>query len=138
MEGETYGGTLAVNWQPLDRWRLQMNYSHLEMDLRSKPGSNDAGALNVAGNSPETQIGVHSFVELPLDLSLYAGVRYVEELPNQRVPSYTLLDLSLGWEPNERVRTSLTARSANDSEHLEFGEGRLIERRVFVRVHWLF
>ena len=138
MEGETYGGTLAVNWQASERLRLQMNYSHLEMDLRSKPGSNDAGALNVVGNSPETQIGIHSFVELPFDLSLYAGVRYVEELPNQRVPSYTVLDLSMGWEPSERLRTSLTARNANDSEHLEFGEGRLIERRVFVHVHWAF
>jgi iron complex outermembrane receptor protein len=138
IEGETYGGTLAVNWQPFDRWRLQMHYSYLEMDLRSKPGSNDTGSLNVVGNSPETQIGVHSFIELPLDWSLYAGVRYVEELPNQRVPSYTALDLSLAWEPSDGLRTSLTVRSANDSERLEFGEGRLIERRVFARVHWSF
>ena len=121
LEGDTYGGTVAVSWQPLPWWRLQLHYAHLQMGLTRKPGSNDAGAANVAGNSPQTQAAVRSFIELPGDFSLYAGVRYVSELPNQRVPSYTALDVSLAWEPSSRLRAALTVHNANDARRLEFG-----------------
>jgi hypothetical protein len=39
---------------------------------------------------------------------------------------------------SERLRTSLTARSANGSGRLALGEGRLTERRAFVQGHWSF
>jgi iron complex outermembrane receptor protein len=70
MEGETYGGTLAALWQPLERWRLGLHWSRLEMDLSLKPGSLDTGALNIAGNSPERQVGVNSNVTFANGLSL--------------------------------------------------------------------
>jgi iron complex outermembrane receptor protein len=139
MEGETYGGTVAVNWQPLPQWRLQLHYSHLQMDLTRKPGSNDAGAANVAGNSPQTQVAVRSYRELPGDFSLYAGARYVAELPAQRVPSYTALDFGLEWQPTGRpLRVALAVQNANDDRHLEFGGDTYIERSAFARASWSF
>jgi iron complex outermembrane receptor protein len=137
--GETYGGTLAVNWQPVAWWRLQLHYSHLEMDLAREPGSNDTGFANLAGNSPENQAAARSYIELPGDFSLYAGVRYVGELPNQRVPSYTAVDASLEWQPDTRPwRLTFTIHNLNDDRHLEFGEGRFIERSALVRMRWQF
>ena len=136
LDGETYGGTLAVNWQPVPWWRLQLHYAHLEMDLTREPGSNDSGAANVAGNSPESQAAVRSYIELPGDFSLYAGMRYVDELPNQRVPSYTAVDATLAWQPAGRpLRVSFTVHNLNDDRHLEFGDV-FIERSAFVRLNW--
>jgi iron complex outermembrane receptor protein len=138
-EGETYGGTAAVTWQPLTRWRLQLHYAHLQMDLTRKPGSNDAGATNVAGNSPQNQAAVRSYLELPGGFSLYTGVRYVAELPTQSVPSYTAVDASLEWRPAGRpLRTSLTIQNLNDDRHLEFGGGTYIERSALLRMSWVF
>jgi iron complex outermembrane receptor protein len=138
MEGETYGGTLAVSWQPLSWWRVQLNYAHLQMDLVRKPGSTDPSSANVAGNSPQTQAAIRSYIELPGEFSLYAGVRYVSELPNQRVPSYTALDWTLAWEPTERLRAALTVQNANDARRLEFGGDTFIERSALLRVGWTF
>jgi iron complex outermembrane receptor protein len=139
LDGETYGGTLAVNWQPVPWWRLQLHYAHLEMDLIREPGSRDTSAANLAGNSPEDQAAVRSYIELPGDFSLYAGVRYVAELPNQRVPSYTAVDASLEWQPSGRpLRVTLTVHNLNDDRHLEFGGDTLIERSAFVRANWVF
>jgi iron complex outermembrane receptor protein len=139
MEGETYGGTLAVNWQPLSWWRLQMHYAHLQMDLAPKSGGTDNGALNVAGNSPQNQVGVRSYFELPGDFSLYTGTRYVSELSTQRVPSYTAVDFSLEWQsPQRPLRAALTVQNLNDAHHLEFGGDTLIERSAFVRLNWNF
>jgi iron complex outermembrane receptor protein len=139
MEGETYGGTAVVTWQPLSRWRLQFQVSSLEMDLRTKPGGTDANSpIMLSGNSPKNLAAVQSYVELPNDLSLYTSVRHVDALPAQRVPSYDAVDVSLGWRPTERLRTSLTVQNVNDAKRVEFNDGRRIERSAFARVQWTF
>ncbi len=140
MEGESYGGTAVVNWQPLARWRLQFQFAVLEMDLRSKPGSTDVGGLNLDGNSPKNHVAVQSYLELPHNLSLYTSLRHVDALtsPAQRVPSYDAVDVSLGWRPTEHLRASITAQSLNDAVRVEFNDGRRIERSVFARVVWTY
>ena len=138
LRGDTYGGTVAANWQPIPQWRLALHYSMLRFDLALEPGSNDVGAVDVAGNSPEHQVAVQSFVELPGDLSLFTAVRHVDDLPNQGVPSYTAVDASLSWQPRERLRASLTVRNLNDDRHAEFGEGSEIERSVWFAVNVTF
>src|SRR5690606_30688458 len=100
LEGESHGGTFVATWQPLDRVRLQFQYSHLDLDLGVKPGGTDQGQVRVGGNSPENQLGLYTSVALPHDLSLYVAMRHVDDLPNQGVPSYDAVDLSLGWQPN--------------------------------------
>jgi iron complex outermembrane receptor protein len=138
MEGETYGGSLVVNWQALKRWRLQLQTTILQMDLHAKPGSRDANAPNLAGNSPKNHIALQSNLELAGNWSLYTSIRHVDELPAQNVPSYDTVDVSVAWRPNEHMRASLTVQSLNDKERLEFNDGRLIERSGFVRVAWSF
>ncbi|HLU06661.1 MAG TPA: TonB-dependent receptor [Woeseiaceae bacterium] len=128
MEGNAYGGSLVANWQPTPYWKLQFQYAYLEMDLELKPGALDEGALTIAGNSPRQQAAVHSFLELPYDFDIYVGVRYTDELQSLGVPGFTSIDLSLGWQASERLRTSLTVHNLNDDAHLEFGGGNLIER----------
>jgi iron complex outermembrane receptor protein len=138
MEGDTYGGTLAVNWQPFAPWRLQFSYAHLQMDLALQPGGGDPGALNVAGNSPQTQIGVRSYLELPGDFSLYTGARYVDELPAQNVPSYTAVDAGIEWQrPGRPLMVSVNMQNLNDARHLEFGT-TYIERSAYARATWMF
>src|SRR5690606_17630964 len=77
MRGAVTGGTLSANWQALSRWRLNFQYARTNFDLRLGPGSADLASLGVAGNTPERQAGVYSYVELPRNASLYTGVRYV-------------------------------------------------------------
>ncbi len=138
MHGESYGGTLVANWQALDTWRLQLQYAYLEMDLETYPVSSDTGAPTIAGNSPEHQLAVHSYLELPGELDLFTAVRYVDELPNLGVGDRTAVDVSLGWEPSEAVRLAVTVRNLNDDEHLEFGDSYLVERSGWVRAVWTF
>jgi iron complex outermembrane receptor protein len=138
MGGHSYGGTMVANWQPLDTWRLQFQYAYLNMVLTLDPDSTDTGALNVAGNSPEHQATLHSYLDLPRGFELFTSIPYVDDLPNLGVPDRTALDLSLGWQATESLRTSLTVRNLNDDEHLEFGGGNMIERSAWLRAVWTF
>ncbi len=136
MKGESHGGSFALNWQPLARWRLEFHGSFLQMDLDSKPGSTDVSSLAIGGNSPRAMYSVLSFLELGRGFMLYTGLRHVGKLPSLDVPSYDALDVNVAWRPNDRLRLSLTAQSLNDAEHIEFGGGTLVERSVFARFEW--
>ena len=136
MQGDTYGGTVVANWQPVDYWRLQFQYAYLGFDLGLEADSNNADALSIAGNSPEHQAAVISWLELPRNFDLFTALHYVDELPSLGVPDRTAVDLSLGWEPREELRLSLTVRDLADDEHLEFGGSNLIERSAWLRVVW--
>ena len=138
MKGDTYGGSLVANWQPTPYWKLQFQYAYLRMDMELKEGALDQGALAIEGNSPRQQAAVHSYLELPYDFDVYAGIRYTDELPSLAVPDYTSVDVSLGWRASERLRTSLTIRNLNNDTHLEFGGGNLIERSVRLKAVFTF
>jgi iron complex outermembrane receptor protein len=138
MEGKSYGGTVVATWQALPDWRLQFQYAYLDLDLQLKGGSNDTGALGVAGNSPRHQAAVHSYLELPRDIDFYTRISFVDELPNQAIPDRTSIDASVGWRPVETLRLALTVQSLNDKEHVEFGGGSVIERSAWLNATWTF
>jgi iron complex outermembrane receptor protein len=151
MRGESYGGTLVANWRPTERWRLQFQYTRFDLALHLKPGSVDPNSQGIAGNSvdansqgiegnsPEDQFAVHSYLDLPYDLSLYTGLRYVDRLPNQGISSYTALDASLRWRATKSVELALTGRNLNQDRHPEFGiAGVEVERSVFGTVTWRY
>ncbi len=136
MEGDTWGGSFVAKWQLHRNWRLQFQYAYLDFDLRLKPGSLNVNDLNIAGNSPEHQAAVHSFIELPWNMHLYTGVRYVDELPSFGIPDRVSVDASLGWRASDNLRLSLTVRDVTDDTHLEFGGANLIERSAYLRATW--
>ncbi len=140
MEGHSTGGTFVANWQPRDGWRLRFQYTHIDFDLKTKPGSADVLRPRLGGNSPDSKMALHSFLDLPQGLRLYAGARYVAALPNQNVPSYLAVDTSLLWRPRDRLEASLSVQNLNDDRHIEFGsaDANQIERSAFLRVLWSF
>ncbi|NQD91479.1 TonB-dependent receptor [Pseudomonas sp. CrR25] len=140
MEGESYGGTLVANWQPAPIWRLQLQYAYVDLQLHNKRGSLDTNEQDIEGFSPEHQVSLYSFLDLPHGLSLYSGVRYVDHLPGLGVGSYTALDVSLSWSPRKDLAFSITGQNLTDDGHVEFNSsvGNQVERSVFGKVTWRF
>lgn len=136
MKGDTWGGSLVANWQVHRNWRMQFQYTYLDFDLQLKPGSQDVNGLAIAGNSPEHQAALHSFIELPWNMNFYTGVRYVDDLPSLGLPDRVSVDASLGWRASDKLRLSLTVRDVTDKTHLEFGGGNFIERSAYLRATW--
>ena len=140
MRGESAGGTIVVNWQPMANWRLRAQYAYLDLDLETTPASLDVTSPALAGNSPEHQAALYSFLDLPRDVSVYAGLRYVDELPNQRVPSYVAVDANVAWHFRADAEVSLVVQNLTDDTHPEFegGTGKLIERSAYLKLRWWF
>ena len=122
IEGETYGFELASTFQVLDWWRIRANYSFLEMDLRLKSGGtpNPFQLDHTEGDSPQHQVGIRSLMDLPHNIELDTGVRYVDSLPNRDVPSYFVGDARIGWRPNENWEISVAGQNLFEARHQEF------------------
>ncbi len=138
MRGQVYGGTLDVKWQVLPEWRVEFQYSHTDFDLELAPSGTDPTATNVGGNTPKNQAALYSYLQITRNLNLYTGIRHVDRLPNQGVPSYTALDVNLNWQVMPALTASLTARDVGDPRHPEFGGGSEIERSLLARLTWQF
>jgi iron complex outermembrane receptor protein len=138
MHGETYGVTLASTWQVIDAWRLRAQYSWLDVQLHADEESLDATAEVEEHNSPEHQLAVHSYADLPFGLTLYVGVRYVDDLERQNVDAYTAVDASMTWRVTDKLRLSVTGQNLFDGRHPEFGAAIPIEveRSVLGRITW--
>jgi len=137
LTGTATGGTFMARWQVAERWRLRFQYTRLDLDLATEPGSGDTSRVVEGGNSPEDQVAVYSYVDLPRGVQLYTGVRYVDELPNQNVESYIAVNAGAAWSPRENLDISLSVDNLNDARHVEFADNQ-IERSAILRARWAF
>jgi iron complex outermembrane receptor protein len=144
LEGDAYGLELAADWRPTEGLRLAAAYTLLELDLELRPGADDPAALAPEGESPRHQLHLRAAVDLARNLELDLAGRWVEELPAQAIPSYTALDLRLGWEPMAGLELALVGQNLLDDEHVEFTPEVLttpsvaLERSLYGKVTWRF
>ncbi len=142
MHGDAYGGEVALNWAPVNGWRLAGSYSALVLELATEPGSNDTSSGLVEDASPQHQIEVHSFVDLPRGFELDTMVRWVDELSSPEgdrpTPSYWNADVRLGWRGPSGVELSVAGQNLLDDHHEEFPGGTQVERGVYGKLSWRF
>ncbi|MEX0899932.1 MAG: TonB-dependent receptor [Gammaproteobacteria bacterium] len=135
MQGSGQGGTLAANWSPTPAWRVQFHYAHIDLDLENRPGF-DTGGPDVARNSPRNQYALRVFADLRNNVSVYAGWRHVDALPNAGSPGYDTGNFSVRWMPRDRLELALTAHNLG-GDHVEFG-GYEVEPTVTGTLVWRF
>ncbi len=150
LEGDSNGLELAVDWQPLEWWRLQLGYSYYHIATRLDADSSFLGTIAPNGlSTPAHQASLRSLMDLGNDLSLDLWIYYngqIERpayLREQPVPAYTSLNLRLAWRPSDKLELSLVGRDLQEDRHLEFvGESYLmpteVERSVYGQLRWRF
>jgi iron complex outermembrane receptor protein len=141
VDGESYGAELTAEYKVADAWRVRAGYTELRVNLWTKPTSTDASAGSNESHSPDRQFSLHSSVDLPLNLRVDGGLRYVSEIANQQLPGYTELDGRLTWSPADQLDLFLVGQNLLHRRHAEFGTPttrRAIERGVQGAVEWHF
>ncbi len=141
LDGESYGAELSAEYRVLDAWRVRMGYTEMRVNLWAKPTSTDNSGGAGESASPNRQFLLNSSVDLPLDLRLDGGFRYVSEIANQQLPAYAELDARFSWIPTPQLTLSLVGQNLLHAQHAEFGNPaarREIERGVQGAVEWHF
>jgi iron complex outermembrane receptor protein len=149
LEGQTHGIELSVNYQALKWWRLHGGYDFLKEDIHVKAGRTDFNnAINETAD-PEHQFSIRSSMDLPKEIELDAGLRWVDSFRfnNNRapatVPSYFELDARLGWHLRRDLEFSIVGQNLLHDHHLEYvisgaNPREEIVRSVYGKVTWRF
>lgn len=140
LKGETYGAEVWGQYQLQPWWRLSFSFVELVQNFRFAQGSSRILGTSQLGNDPEQRASLRSSVDLGEDVSLYAELRYVGQLPNPRVPDFVELNASLGWNFTPRLRFYLSGFNLLHRVHYEFAptDANAIPRSVMAGVQWRF
>ena len=138
FRGESYGVEVAPQIQITSWWRMQAQYSYLHERLHPQEGSADTVSAAAAGNNPVHQASLRTSFNLPHHFELDGDVRYVDELHNLDVGSYTVADARVGWKGIRRVNIELVGQNFLMTHHPEFSPGNEVEESVYGKVTWDF
>lgn len=140
---DTCGIEVSGDLELTDWWQLSCTYSWFHTHLYA--GDERPGLDIAEGNSPSHQFTCRSFMNLPYNLELDTALFYVDDLSNvyMDVPSYTRVDLRLGWQPRQNLELSLKLENLLDNRHPEFSgsDGVVatqVPRSFYGKVTWKF
>ena len=139
---------LSATWQATSWWRLRAGMDLLKERLHVIAGETDINnALNETAD-PERQFSLQSSFDLPHHLELDINPRSVDKLYNNNVgvvgtvPSYTEIDVRLGWRMSRQLDVSVAGRNLLHDRHVEFGvpdaTREEISRAVYAKMTWRF
>ena len=143
-DAQNYGAELFATWDVTGRWRISTGYSLLRMSIARDPSSHDSMIEQTAGDSPEHQYQVRSWLNLRKNVDWDSTLMYVSALSDLAIPSYVRLDSRLGWRLGEHVEISIVGQNLLSPRHLEFLDTTAlvlhteIERSVFGKITWRF
>ena len=148
LKGETYGFELTADYQALDWWRLHGGYGLLKENIYVKSGQADfSHGLNETAD-PQQQFSLRSSMDLPENVELDAGLRWVDTLHNNNgpkpgtVPSYFELDARLAWRPVKSLELSIVGQNLLHDQHPEYGfpspTREEIARSIYGKITWQF
>ncbi|OQW96027.1 MAG: hypothetical protein BWK79_00340 [Beggiatoa sp. IS2] len=151
MYGHSYGAELAVDWQPLDDWRLTAAYTFFDMQLQMAPGV-EADWKRIEDKSPHNQLSLRSHLTLPHNWQFETWLRYVGKIDvplglyrdGGSVKAYTTLDARLAWQISKQLEVSIIGQNLLDKQFLESPVDpynpllNQVQRGVYGQLRWQF
>jgi iron complex outermembrane receptor protein len=121
MQGRTSGLELWGSYQAASIWRLNAGFSRLRQEFNLTPYSIDIGTLQSTEGANPSRWGIlRSSLDIGPRTEFDVTVRYMGALSDPAVPSYTAVDLRLGWQLRANLNLSLLGQNLLDSGHGEF------------------
>lgn len=144
-QGFNTGFEVAADWRPIERWRLQLAYSHAYSNMRQ-------GVNTIYQLGKRNQFTLSSAWSLRDNLELDVWWRYVNGFDVAAFPTLDMvkvapqhsLNFRVGWRPRKDVELSLVGTDVLDNQHLEFIQEGLaafptaIERSFYGQIKWSF
>ncbi len=140
MDGETYGLDISATWDVSSDWRLFAGYSFIDIHMHNATSSQHNQR---EGRSPENQVYLRSYLNLPGNVELDIILKYTDNLTHVKIHSYTRLDVRLGWHISRQWELSIVGQNLIDSGHVEYvnragSRSNEIERRLYTKLIWRY
>jgi len=142
----TYGVEVSADWKPLNNWRLQSNYSFLDMHISSSqlskrvdPNTGAADKLN-----PQHQFSLRSNYDISEKLELNLWLRYTSEISYYKIPGYVTMDTRLTFRPAKNIELFVVGQNLFSQHHREYvsdivpSAAAFISRGIYAGAQWRF
>jgi iron complex outermembrane receptor protein len=139
LHGHIKGLEAWGEYSPRDWWRLEAGINIMEKDLQVSPPGIVAAMDQHVGNDPDWQGFLRTTMDFSPAVEFYAGLRYVDSLPDPALSSYVAADARLGWRVTDALELSVSASNIfGDHVETATADGRDIPRDVSVGANWRF
>lgn len=131
---KTDGVELGVSGNITDRWSVFAGYAYMDSKVEGREGWDDGITLP---NTPRNSASLWTSYELPYDITVSYGVRYVGErsIPGGRgtsmsnssktvVPSYSVHDAAIAWQANKNLNLRLNINNIFNKHYWRQYNGR--------------
>lgn len=142
----TYGVEVSTDWKPIDKWRIQANYSYLNLDVSSTtllkgrdPSVASAGKVN-----PQHQLSVRSHYDLSDKLEVNLWLRYSSDISFYRIPGFVTMDAKLTYKPAKNIELFVVGQNLFSQQHKELlsdffpAPQAFIPRGIYTGAQWRF
>ncbi len=119
-------------------WSVGASFDWLKVDAHFAPGASRVLGTAQLGDDPEFRAGLSTDVALGAAVTARAALRYVDTLPDPRVPSYVELDTRLAWQVAPRLEIALVGRNLLHDRHVEYTSADPVQRSVLGQLRWRY
>lgn len=141
-EGETHGAEMTATWDIRPHLRVSLGHTVQKIRQWLKPGSRDiSGSTDIASNDPSSWTLLRASWDVSDRVEVDLTARRIGSLPQPAVPSYTAVDVRVGWELRDDLELSLMGQNLFAPGHTEFGppQTRLtFDRALLAKLTWRF
>lgn len=123
MHGRAVGFEVAIDWTPLDWWRLQSSYSYQDFKMYDDGYVDTINKGNAEGGTPQHQISLRSGWDFGKNISIDVWLRGVDQLASidsVTIPGYLTLDARIAWKPLRNLEFSVVGQNLIQDHHPEF------------------
>jgi len=141
QRGTSYGAELTAEFRVADWWRIRSGFTAQRLRIRPGPGSTDLTNGSTEAHDPTHYGMLRQSLDLPANLQMDLGFRFVGQIVNQTVPAYRELDARLAWLPRPWLEWSIAGQNLLHAHHPEFGAPatrKEAERNVTGKIVWRF
>ncbi|WP_422472717.1 TonB-dependent receptor plug domain-containing protein [Endozoicomonas sp. ALB032] len=125
LDVRTYGMEVVADWQAKDWWKLQFNYSWLQVDAWPNKERTSILRVNeviVEDLSASHTANIRSTMNLPNQWYFDFWVRYMDNLKNANIGANTSLDMRVAKKFGDGLEFSIVGQNLFRNHHREFYE----------------
>jgi iron complex outermembrane receptor protein len=119
-------------------WKLSGSYSLLKFDTDNSgiPGNFTFQGAALNSVDPTNQFSLRSSFDLPNNIDIDVGGRYVEEIAGAN--GYCVADARIAWRPTSNLEVSVVGQNLLSANHVEnpdvFGNSAYVGPQVYGKV----
>ena len=133
-DGHAWGGEVAIDIKPSDRWSIRSAYSLYGATIERKDDNTNLGTDNY---SPKNQFNLRSYYDINDNLEFDVGVYVVKSLTGAfDGAEYIRGDVRIGYHPNESVEIAIGGQHVNDPVYSEFDSFDNLRRQIYISLTW--